>query len=179
MVNQTFLRFNHISYRNHRKIQIVQFAGSRIHRTRSGGTGTAADNIGADNKIFVGIDRFTGADHLIPPARFFIFRGVAAADVSVSGQGMRYQHRVGTVGIERTGGFVADVDIFEFSAAIQRKRRLQFVIPGRCNKDPVGIQFSFDFITSSLIYHNLKYNIAHKNSFSRGIFSKNFDKNVA
>jgi len=66
---------------------------------------------------------------------------------------MSHQNCVGSIGIESSGSFITDVDIFEFPAAIKRKRRLQFVIFRDCNKNPGVVQVSFDFITSCLIYH--------------------------
>ena len=75
---------------------------------------------------------------------------MAAANVSIAGKGMSYQNRIGSIGIERTGSFIADIDIFKLPAAIQRQRSFQLVIAGNCDKDPVFVQFSFDFITSNV-----------------------------
>lgn len=70
--------------------------------------------------------------------------------MGIAGKGMSYQYRVGSIGIECSGGFVTDIDIFEFPAAIQRKRSFQFVIPGNRDKDIGFVQISFDFITSKV-----------------------------
>ena len=166
MLDQTFLGAHHVGNGNNRETGMIRLSGIRVNGLRSGRTGTTTDNIGTDHKIFIGIDRFSRSDHLVPPARLFIFRGVAAADMGITGKRMSHQNRVGSIGIEGSGGFIADIDIFEFSAAIKGERRLQFVIFRDCNKDPGVVQVSFDFITSCLIYHNQKYNIAHKITFS-------------
>ena len=75
---------------------------------------------------------------------------MAAADVGIAGKSVSDQNRIGSIGIENAGSFVTDVDIFKLSAAIQRQRSFQLVVTGNCDKDPVFVQFSFDFITSKV-----------------------------
>lgn len=150
MFDQTFLGANHISNGDDGEVHVVRFAGVRIDGLGAGGSGTAADDVGTDDKIFIGVDRLAGADHFVPPARFFILRGVPAANVGIAGKGVRNQNCIGSISVESSSRFIADVDIFEFPAAIQRQRAFQLVILRSREKNRIVVQLSFDFITSKV-----------------------------
>ena len=71
--------------------------------------------------------------------------------MGIAGEGMGDQYRIGTVGIERSGGFVTDVDIFQNSAAIQRERDGKTEILRNGDKfSPRGFG-SVDFNTSNSV----------------------------
>ena len=70
--------------------------------------------------------------------------------MGIAGKGVSDQDRVGTVSVERSGGLIADIDIFQLTAAIQRQRRFQAVIPGLDDKYILYFLLSFDFITSKV-----------------------------
>ena len=102
-----------------REIHIVKSAGVRIDRTRSGRTGAAADDVAADDEITVGIDRFAGTDHRVPPARLGIVGGMNPGDMRISGQRVFDQNRIAPVRRQRTVGFITDIDVEQLPAAIQ------------------------------------------------------------
>jgi len=78
---------NHIGHRDKGEIQRVGFSCRRIQRRRTSGTFAAADDVGANDKVPVGIKGLAGPDHVIPPARI-ILPLVNACRVSIAGKGM-------------------------------------------------------------------------------------------
>ena len=125
MVDQRLLSADHICDGDDGEGKIVRFARIGIDGKGTRCPGATPQNIGTDDEIFIGIDAFAGADHGVPPAGFGVIRGVFAADVGISCQGMIDQDRIGTVGIESACGFEPYIDLFEFSAAIKFKGCLQ------------------------------------------------------
>jgi hypothetical protein len=63
MVEQHRLRAHHVADGDHRQVEAVGRAGRRIGRGRAGRAHAAADDVGADDEVAVGVDRLAGADH--------------------------------------------------------------------------------------------------------------------
>ena len=120
-VDQRLLGAHHVAHGDDGEVQIVGFPGIGVDRTRTGRAGTAADDVRADHEVLVGVDVLARTDHRIPPAGFAVFGSVLAADVGVAREGMGDQHGVGAFGIERARRFVADIDLLEFAAAVERQ----------------------------------------------------------
>ena len=62
MVDQFFLRCDHVANRDRRKIGPVRLACFRIDRVGPGGPAAAAQNVRADDEETVGVDRFSRSD---------------------------------------------------------------------------------------------------------------------
>ena len=124
MVYKPFLRPDHIRDRDDRKTHPVRLAGVRIDRTRARGTGAAAQNVAADNEIFIGIERTAGSDLGIPPAGFAVRFRMEPRQMRIAGQSMFHQNRIGLVGIERAVGLITDIDAAQRPAAIELQRIL-------------------------------------------------------
>ena len=120
-IQQHGLRAHHVGNGDDRKIQSPHFAGGRIGRGRPGRAHAAADHIGADDEVAVGIERAAGADHGFPPAGLAGHR-MHVVDVLVAGQRMADQNGVGAVGVEFAIGLVGDLERGEIDAAIERQR---------------------------------------------------------
>ena len=86
---------------------------------RAQGNYATTDDIAANDKIFVGIKCFTGSDHGIPPAGFFIVDRVIASQVSIAGESMFHQNGVIFFFGKSTVYFVTDIDVTEFCALIE------------------------------------------------------------
>ena len=74
MVEEEFLGAHHVEDGEGGEAEAVRFAGGGIRGGRAGGAGAAAGDVGADDEEAAGIDGFTGADEVIPPAGFFVGR---------------------------------------------------------------------------------------------------------
>ena len=120
-VEQHGLRAHHVRNGDDRKIQPPQFAGGGIGRRRPGRAHAAADHIGADDEVAVGVERTAGADHGLPPAGLAGHR-MHVGDVLIAGQRMADQNGVGAVGVEFAIGLVGDLERREIDAAIERQR---------------------------------------------------------
>ena len=72
----------------------VRTAGRRVDRRRPGGAAAAAQHVGADHEILFGVERFAGADHVVPPAGLPAVVADAGG-VSVAGEGVQDQDCVG------------------------------------------------------------------------------------
>ena len=101
------LCLDHVPDRDDRKIDPVSFTGCRVDRCRAARAHAATNDVRADHKEAVGVDRAPGADQQLPPARFAGFRMDVRA-VLVAGQGMADQDGVRLVRIEFTVGLIGD-----------------------------------------------------------------------
>ena len=120
-IEQHRLRAHHVGNGDERKIQTPHLAGGRIGRSRSGRAHAAADHIGADDEVAVGVERAAGTDHDFPPAGLAGQR-MPIGDMLIKRQRMADQNRVGTVGIEFAIGLVGDLERRKIDAAIERQR---------------------------------------------------------
>ena len=69
MIEQPFLGLDHVADGDHREIEAVGSAGCRIERGGAGRAHAAAEDVGADDEVAVGVDPLARSDHEIPPAR--------------------------------------------------------------------------------------------------------------
>ena len=120
-VEQHGLRPHHVRNGDDRKIQSPHFAGRGIGRGRAGRAHAAADHVGADDEILVGVERAAGTDHDFPPARLAGQR-MHIGDVLIERQRMADQDGVGTLGIELAIGLVGDLERRQIDAAIELQR---------------------------------------------------------
>ncbi len=118
------LRPHHVADGNKRKIQAPGLAGFRIDFGRAGRSHAAADDIGADDKEAVGIDRLARPHHGRPPAGF-AGDGMVGRHELVAGQGMTDQDGIALVRVQRAIGRVGDRERRKLAAAVQRQRRLE------------------------------------------------------
>ncbi len=107
---------------NDRKTGAVALAGFRVDAGRAGGAVAAAEVVQADDEEAIGVDGLTGADAVVPPARFAIVGAVVAGGVVMAGQGVADQHRVAGAGVELTVGLVDQLVAVQRRAAGQGKR---------------------------------------------------------
>ena len=121
MVQQQGLGFDHVANGDDRKIEPVRFAGGRVDLGRAGGAAAGTQHIGADHIETVGIDRATGADHILPPARF-AGDGIDAAHIMIAGQGMADQHHIGLVLIQGAPAFIGHMNGTERGTRIKTQR---------------------------------------------------------
>lgn len=120
MLDQPFLQTDHVVDSDNGKIRAPGLVWPLAMRgARAGCSHAAAQHIGADNKIFVGIYRRTGANQIIPPtgaAGFRVWRG----NILVACQSVADQQRIALVGIERAVCLVRNCYVLECTATIQR-----------------------------------------------------------
>ena len=121
MIEQHRLRAHHVADGDDGKVEAPGLAGRRIGRGRPGGAHAAADDVGADDEITVGVDRLAGPDHGLPPARLAGDRMVVD-HVLVAGQRMADQDGVAALGIQRAVGLVGDLQWAEIDAGIEPQR---------------------------------------------------------
>ena len=95
----------HVEQRDMRADHVADGDDREAHRIGlpvaggAGGTGrahAAADHIGADDMEAVGVDRFAGTDHALPPAGLAGHR-MHAGDMLVAGQRMAQQDRIRSI----------------------------------------------------------------------------------
>ena len=120
-VEQHGLRAHHVGNGDDREIQPPRLAGGGIDRGRPGRAHAAADHVGADDEVAVGVERPAGADHGVPPAGLAGHR-MHIGDMLIAGQRMADQNGVGAIGIEVAIGLVGDLERREIDAAIELQR---------------------------------------------------------
>lgn len=100
----------------------VGFGGGGVDGSGAGGAVAAAEVVGAEDEVFVGVEDFAWADEEIPPTALAVF-GPAVAGVwdgsgdagSVLGAGERVEEQDGIVfgGVESAVAFVSDASVSE------------------------------------------------------------------
>jgi hypothetical protein len=110
---------------NHREIGTPGLAGGRVWRGWSGRAVAAAQIVQADNKEFVGIERSTGADDVVPPADIVGLVGVVAGDMVVAGEGVADENGVRLGGVECAVGFIDQIVSGQNPAAAQVQRLVE------------------------------------------------------
>ena len=121
LVEQHRLGAHHVAHGDHRQVEAVDAVGRRVGRGRAGGAHAAADDVGADDEIAVGVDGAAGTDHQAPPAGLAGHR-VDAGDVLVAGQCVADEDGVGALAVELAIGLVGDLQVGEVAAGIERER---------------------------------------------------------
>ncbi|MFK4491274.1 hypothetical protein ABIA45_006352 [Bradyrhizobium sp. USDA 336] len=122
-VDQHRLRAHHVRNGDDGEVEAPDLAGGGIDRRRPGRTHAAADHVGADDEVVLGIDGAAGADQRLPPAGLAGDR-MDVGDMLVAGQRMTDQHGVGAIGVELAIGLVGDLERGEIDAAIEPQRLL-------------------------------------------------------
>lgn len=117
-VQQHGLRANHVGDRDHRERKAPRPAGLGIGLLGSDGAHAAAENIGADDEILVGIEDFAGADDHFPPARPAGHRMVTG-DILIAAQRVTNKNGVRFGSVERPVGLERHREIPELHPAIQ------------------------------------------------------------
>ena len=121
LVEQHRLGTHHVANGNDREIEAPRLAGLRIGRSRTGRAHAAADHVGADDEVTLGVDRLAGTDHRLPPAGFSGHR-IGACNVMVAGQRVAEQYCVAAVGVERAVGLVGDLERRKIDAGVELQR---------------------------------------------------------
>ena len=85
IIGQHGLADHPVFYGYHRKIGAVFFAGFGVDAQGAGAAVATAQVVQADYKKAVGVDRFAGADHIVPPAGCFILLAVVARHMVMAG----------------------------------------------------------------------------------------------
>ena len=86
VVEQQHLRVHHVLDGDHREVGAVGLAGGGVLRGRPGAPAAAADDVGADDEVLVGVEPLAGTDHHVPPARALVARAVQPCHVGVPGE---------------------------------------------------------------------------------------------
>lgn len=119
---------HHVVGGDGRKAGAVGFAGAWIDGSRAGGAVAAAEVVGAENEILIGIENFAGADVEVPPAALAVFRpavssvgfvGDDARRVLAAGKGVEEQDGIVPAGVEGAIGFEGDAGVGEDCATGQ------------------------------------------------------------
>ena len=133
-VQQASLGVDPVFHRHHRKVGAVNAAGVRVDMHRSGGTKTGAQVVHANHEEPVGVQRFAGPDHAVPPALGFLLPRVYPGHMVRGVQRMADQHGVGFVGVQCAVGFITEVVRTDRRATLQGKWRLKQHRLGRGNQ---------------------------------------------
>jgi len=123
-IEQHRLCAHHVRNGDDRKIEAPQFSGRGIDRGRPGRAHAAADHIGADDVVAIGIERPAGSDHGFPPAGLAGDR-MHIGDMLIAGQRMADQNGVGALGVERAIGLIGDLERRQVDTAIERQRLIR------------------------------------------------------
>ena len=121
VLEQALLRPHHVAHGDDRERQGPGLAGRRVDVLRPGGSHAAAEHIGADEEIALGVEHAAGADQGLPPAGLAGDR-MRVGGVLVAGQRMADQDRVRALGVERAVGLVGDRERAEIDPAIEPQR---------------------------------------------------------
>ena len=97
MINQFFLQAHHVADCDHWKAHRVGFAGGGILTDWPGSAATAAENVGTDHEVAIGIKSQAGTNHAGPPAGLPI--GTDAGSMSITGKSVQNENGVGSVGV--------------------------------------------------------------------------------
>ena len=92
VVDQSPLYLDDVAHRDHGEVGGVLPAGGRIDAVGPRRAAAAAQQIGTNHIVAVGIDGLAGPDHDIPPAGIVV--GIVPGDVRIARQGVANQHGV-------------------------------------------------------------------------------------
>src|SRR6185312_5157440 len=122
MIHQHFLKTYHVTDRDDGKVHRIRAARFRIDRGRAGGPPASAENVRAEYKIFVRIERLAWTNHVVPPAGL---SGVLADSRGMRIAGERMDDEDGVVFrcVQLTVGLISDLHGRERNAAVERNGR--------------------------------------------------------
>ena len=92
MIEKPSLHVDHVADGDGGEIAAVRLAGRRMNAARTRGAAAAAEQIGADHEIAVGIDRLARSDNDIPPTGIIFF--VVPGDVRIAANGVANEHGI-------------------------------------------------------------------------------------
>src|SRR5207248_1080034 len=118
MLEQQLLRADHVVERDHREIEGPGLAGRRIDIFRARYAHAAAEHIGADQEIALGVENAAGSDHRRPPAGRAGDR-MGLGGILVAGQRMADQDRVAALLIEFSVCLIGNRERAEIDPAIE------------------------------------------------------------
>src|SRR5690606_19025602 len=95
-------------------------------RRRPGAALAAAQHVGGDHEVPVGVECQPGADDAFPPAWAGVPGAFRAYDVAVAGEGVQHEDRVGAVLVETAPRLVGQADPGKFTPGLQQQRFGQF-----------------------------------------------------
>ena len=124
MIGQKRLGIDPVFDGHHRKIGAIEFAGLRIQRIGTARAITTAEVIHANDEKFIGIQRLTRTNQVIPPAGCFlnVRRVVMAGDMVITGQGVTNQHGITGIRIQDAIGFINQREFGQHGTAFQWQR---------------------------------------------------------
>ena len=120
MLQKPTLNLHHVGNRNRGKITAVNFTGLGIDTAWTGRSAASAQQVGANHKKTVRVNRFAGSDYDIPPTRVILF--VVFRHVGVPTNRMTHQDCVIAVGVKLTVDFVSNGDTRKAAAFFQLER---------------------------------------------------------
>jgi len=118
MVKQPRLDLHHVADGDAGEGQAPGLAGGGIYLFRPGGSHAAAEHVGTDQEIAVGVENAAGTDHLVPPSRLAGERMDVGHEM-VAGQGVTDQDGVRPLGVEFAIGLVGHGDRPDVDAAVE------------------------------------------------------------
>ena len=121
-VEEHRLRAHHVADGDHRQVEAIGLVGRRIGRGRTGRAHAAADDVGADDEVAVGVDRLAGADHHDPTSPACRSPGGCWRQCWSPVSAWQIEDGVGAVAVELAVGLVGDLQIVETVAGIEQER---------------------------------------------------------
>ena len=117
LIQQPPLHFHHVADGDGGEVAAVGLAGGGVEAAGAGGAAAAAQQIGADDKVAVGVNRLARAHRDVPPAGIVLL--VVLGHVRIAADGMADQDGVVARGVELAVGLVSDRDAGKLAAEFQ------------------------------------------------------------
>ncbi len=124
-VEQPRLRIDPIFDRHHGETAAPRLASGGVEAHRAGGAEARTGIVGAQDEKALGVERFAGADQVVPPAYALGVACMRAGGVMAGVERMTHQHGVAALGVERAVGFIHQLVGGQLRAALKRQRLLE------------------------------------------------------
>lgn len=108
-----------VAHRDLREGWAVGLGGVGVDTGRSSGSLTAAQYVGADDEVAIGVEGLPRADQVVPPTVALVPWLETTGGVRIAGECVAYQNRIGMVGRQRAPGLVCDLDFVEVPATLE------------------------------------------------------------